>query len=103
MEQTGRMPPPPPLQTKGGAWDTSDLNNLRFGIVDLLLVTLEVSLFALILAAPVGLAIAVFLTNYAPPRLSRSMSYAVDILAAVPSIIFGLWGIFVLAPVIYPF
>lgn len=58
---------------------------------------------ALVLAMPIALAIALFLTQYAPDRLTRPFAYAVDLLAAVPSIIFGLWGIFVLAPAIEPF
>ncbi|MGH3768777.1 MAG: phosphate ABC transporter permease subunit PstC [Pseudonocardiaceae bacterium] len=82
---------------------TGDVDNLRFGVLDLLLVTIEVSVVALVLAMPIGLAIALFLTQYAPTRLARPFGYAVDLLAAVPSIIFGLWGIFVLAPVIEPF
>ncbi|MDQ4103364.1 MAG: phosphate ABC transporter permease subunit PstC [Actinomycetota bacterium] len=82
---------------------TGDVDNLRFGILDLLLVTVEVSVVALVLAMPIALGIALFLTQYAPDRLARPFAYAVDLLAAVPSIIFGLWGIFVLAPVIEPF
>ncbi|SHK41783.1 phosphate ABC transporter membrane protein 1, PhoT family [Pseudonocardia thermophila] len=83
-------------------FDTEDPANLRFGILDLLLVTVEVSVFALVLAMPVGLGIALFLTQYAPPRLARPFGYLIDVLAAVPSIIFGLWGILVLAPVLEP-
>ena len=81
---------------------TDDPNNLRFGILDLLLVTVEVSVYALVLAMPVGLGIALFLTSYAPRRVARPLGYIVDLLAAVPSIIFGLWGLLVLAPVIRP-
>jgi phosphate transport system permease protein len=81
---------------------TDDPNNLRFGILDLLLVTVEVSLFALVLAMPIGLGIALFLTQYAPKRLAKPFAYLVDLLAAVPSIVFGLWGLLVLAPVIEP-
>ena len=83
-------------------FNTGDPNNLRFGILDLLLVTVEVSLFALVLAMPVGLGIALFLTEYAPRQLARPFAYLVDLLAAVPSIIFGLWGLLVLAPVLHP-
>nr|WP_239028716.1 phosphate ABC transporter permease subunit PstC [Pseudonocardia acidicola] len=83
-------------------FDVSDPSNLSFGILDLLLVTVEVSLFALILAMPVGLGIALFLTQYAPRRVARPFAYLVDLLAAVPSIIFGLWGLLVLAPVLQP-
>ncbi|MGI5127014.1 phosphate ABC transporter permease subunit PstC [Pseudonocardia sp. CA-107938] len=79
-----------------------DPNNMHFGILDLLLVTVEVSLFALVLAMPVGLGIALFLTQYAPSRLAKPFAYLVDLLAAVPSIVFGLWGLLVLAPVIEP-
>lgn len=82
---------------------TNDPANLRFGIRDLLIVTVLSSVVALILAVPVAMGIAIFLTQYAPRQLSRSMSAIVDLLAAVPSIVFGLWGIFVLAPVLEPF
>lgn len=81
---------------------TTDAGNLRFGIRDLLVVTVLSSAFALILAVPVALGIAIYLTNYAPKRLARVFSGVVDLLAAVPSIVFGLWGIFVLAPVLVP-
>jgi phosphate transport system permease protein len=86
------------------AWqfDTNDARNLYFGIRDLFMVTVLSSLFALVLAVPVAVGIAVFLTQYAPARLSRPFSVMVDLLAAVPSIIFGLWGIFVLAPRLQP-
>lgn len=83
-------------------WSTGDPNNLQFGILDLLLVTVYSSLVALIFAMPVSLGIALFLTQYAPRRLARPFAYVIDLLAAVPSIIFGLWGILVLAPVLSP-
>ncbi|WP_020669462.1 phosphate ABC transporter permease subunit PstC [Amycolatopsis nigrescens] len=83
-------------------WATGDPNNLRFGILDLLQVTIATSLVALVIAMPVSLGIALFLTQYAPARLARPFAYVIDLLAAVPSIIFGLWGIIVLAPVIEP-
>ncbi len=84
-------------------FDTGDPGNLRFGIFELLLVTVEVAVLALALAMPVGLGIALFLTQYAPRRVARPFSYLIDLLAAVPSIIFGLWGLLVLAPVVEPF
>jgi phosphate transport system permease protein len=83
-------------------FDTSDAANLAFGIRDLFAVTVLSSVFALVLAVPVAIGIAVFLTQYAPARLSRPFSAVVDLLAAVPSIVFGLWGIFVLAPHLKP-
>ncbi|GEL18201.1 phosphate ABC transporter permease subunit PstC [Pseudonocardia asaccharolytica] len=86
----------------GRTFEAGDPNNLNFGILELSFVTVEVSIFALVLAMPVGLGIALFLTQYAPRRVARPFAYLVDLLAAVPSIIFGLWGAFVLAPAILP-
>lgn len=83
-------------------FQTSDPTNLQFGIRDLLVVTVLSSAFALLLAVPVSIGIAVFLTQYAPRRLATLGGGTVDLLAAVPSIIFGLWGIAVLAPVLEP-
>lgn len=84
-------------------FSTSDADNLRFGIRDLLVVTVLSSAFALVIAVPLAIGIAVYLTHYAPARLSRWFSGVVDLLAAVPSIVFGLWGILVLAPALTPF
>lgn len=81
---------------------TSDADSLRFGIRDLLAVTVLSSALALVLAMPLALGIALFLTQYAPKRVARPFASVVDLLAAVPSIIFGLWGILVLAPVLLP-
>jgi phosphate transport system permease protein len=83
-------------------FDTTHSNDLAFGIRDLFMVTVLSSLCALALAVPVSIGIAVFLTQYAPARLSRPFGALVDLLAAVPSIVFGLWGIFVLAPQLEP-
>lgn len=83
-------------------FSTTDANHLAFGIRDLFMVTVLSSLFALALAVPISIGIALFLTHYAPARLSRPFAVMVDLLAAVPSIIFGLWGIFVLAPKLEP-
>lgn len=83
-------------------FDTSDPHKLSFGIRDLLMVTVLSSAWALVLAVPVAVGIAVFLTQYAPARLSRIFGTMVDLLAAVPSIVFGLWGAFVLAPQLTP-
>jgi phosphate transport system permease protein len=82
-------------------FDTST-NKLAFGIRDLFMVTVLSSITALALAVPIAVGIAVFITQYAPKRLARPFGAMVDLLAAVPSIIFGLWGIFVLAPELLP-
>jgi phosphate transport system permease protein len=81
---------------------TTDETNLRFGIAELLQITVLSSVFALLLAVPIAIGIAAFLTNYAPRRLAKPFAILVDLLAAVPSIVFGLWGIFVLAPKLEP-
>lgn len=83
-------------------FNTADDEKLAFGIRDLFMVTVLSSITALVLAVPVAVGIAVFLTQYAPRRLSRPFGAIVDLLAAVPSIVFGLWGIFVLAPKLEP-
>ncbi|OBA92406.1 phosphate ABC transporter permease subunit PstC [Mycobacteriaceae bacterium 1482268.1] len=86
-----------------GNWVTTDTSAMKFGILDLLQVTVFVSVFALLLAMPVALGIAIFLTQYAPRRVAGPLAYMVDLLAAVPSIIYGVWGLYVLAPVLKPF
>jgi phosphate transport system permease protein len=62
--------------------------------------TVVTSLIAMALAVPTGFGIALFLTELCPPWLKRPIGVAVELLAAVPSIIFGIWGLFVLAPVL---
>lgn len=64
--------------------------------------TLWVSLFALILGAPVAIGIALFISHYAPRRIAGVLGYLIDLLAAVPSIVFGLWGIIVIRPLLLP-
>ncbi len=75
-------------------WDVSG-GTLRFGIPDLLWVTVISSIFAMLLAVPVAVGVALFLTQYAPARLARPFAAAVDLLAAVPSIVYGLWGAYI--------
>jgi phosphate transport system permease protein len=86
----------------GGNWVTTDTSAMKFGVFELFQVTVFVSLFALVLAMPVALGIAIFLTQYSPRRVAGPLGYLVDLLAAVPSIIYGVWGLYVLAPVIKP-
>jgi len=57
---------------------------------------------ALLMAMPVALGIALFISHYAPRRIAQGLGYIIDLLAAVPSVVFGLWGINVLAPAITP-
>ncbi|MDZ7882051.1 MAG: phosphate ABC transporter permease subunit PstC [Mycobacterium sp.] len=85
-----------------GDFVTNDADGLRFGIAGLLQVTVLSSVFALVIAVPVALGVATFLTNFVPRPLARPLSMLVDLLAAIPSIVFGVWGIFVLAPQLEP-
>lgn len=80
-----------------------DGNAVRFGVWELFRATALSSVFALALATPIAIGIAVFLVEYAPRQISRPLGAVIDLLAAVPSIIFGLWGIYILAPFIAPF
>jgi phosphate transport system permease protein len=64
--------------------------------------TLLSSALALLFAAPLSIGVALFISHYAPRRLAATLGYLVDLLAAVPSIIYGLWGIFFLAPRMAP-
>ena len=88
--------------TYGGTWITTDTSAMHFGIFELLQVTVFVSLFALFLAMPTALGVALFITQYAPRRVAGPLAYAVDLLAAVPSIVYGVWGVYVLAPQLRP-
>jgi phosphate transport system permease protein len=69
-----------------------------FGILPFVWGTLYTSLIAVTLAVPVSLGVALFITQVAPPRLKKPLVYTVDLLAVIPSVVFGLWGILVLAP-----
>jgi phosphate transport system permease protein len=69
-----------------------------FGIAALTFGTLMTAVIAMVLAVPVGYGVALFTAYYAPRNISRVLGYIVDLLAAVPSIIFGLWGLQVLMP-----
>jgi phosphate transport system permease protein len=55
---------------------------------------------ALLIAAPVALGIAVFISELCPPRLRQPLVFLTELLAAIPSIVYGLWGIFVLVPAV---
>nr|WP_082958494.1 phosphate ABC transporter permease subunit PstC [Mycobacterium sp. E3198] len=85
-----------------GNWVTTDTSAMHFGILGLLQVTVFVSVFALMLAMPIALGVALYITHYAPRRVAAPLAYAVDLLAAVPSIVYGVWGLYVLAPQLRP-
>ena len=69
----------------------------------LLFGTVLISALALLISFFVSVGIALFISHYAPKKLATALSYVVDLLAAIPSVIYGLWGGLVLVPAIYPF
>jgi len=69
-----------------------------FGALPFIYGTLVSSLVALIIAVPLAIAVAVFVTEMCPKPLSKPIAYATELLAAIPSVIYGLWAIFVLVP-----
>jgi phosphate transport system permease protein len=72
----------------------------QFGALAPIYGTLVTSLIAMVIAIPISFGIAVFLTELSPAWLKRPVGTAIELLAAVPSIIFGIWGLFVLAPIL---
>ena len=70
----------------------------KFGALAFIYGTIVSSLISLIISVPVSLGIAIFLVEQAPHFLSRPIAFLVELLAAIPSVVYGLWGIFVLAP-----
>jgi phosphate transport system permease protein len=80
---------------------TSDWDpvNDQFGALPFIYGTLVSSFLALLIAVPLGIGVAVFMTDMCPRALRSFFSYLVELLAAIPSVIYGLWGIFVLVPI----
>jgi phosphate transport system permease protein len=78
-------------QLPGGMTLVAYIGPLIFG-------TLLSAFIALVIATPLAVCVALFISHYAPRRISQALGYVVDLLAAVPSIVYGLWGVAVLAP-----
>ncbi|MEV6763353.1 phosphate ABC transporter permease subunit PstC [Streptomyces sp. NPDC051105] len=78
-------------------WNTN-LIPPTFGIAVLAFGTVVSSIIAMAIAVPIAVAIALFITHYSPRRLGGTIGYVIDLLAAVPSIVYGLWGALVLVP-----
>ena len=70
----------------------------EFGALPFIYGTVMSSLIALVIAVPLSLGVAIFLVEQSPRQLSRPIAFLVELLAAIPSVVYGLWGIFVLAP-----
>lgn len=77
-------------------------NEEYFGAGAFVYGTLVTSAIALVLAVPISIGIALFTTQVAPPRLRRPIVYVVDLLAVIPSVVFGLWGILVFSKQVIP-
>ena len=72
----------------------------HFGAATFVYGTIVTSVIALVVAVPLGVGIAIFLVEMAPARVNIVVSFLVELLAAIPSIVYGLWGLFVLAPLV---
>ena len=91
----------PALSTFGLSFITTEVWNPvtdQFGALAPIYGTLVTSAIAMLIAVPVGLMIAFFLTELCPPMLRRPIAIAIELLAGIPSIIYGIWGLFVFAP-----
>jgi phosphate transport system permease protein len=89
------------IQTYGFGFLTSTVWNPvteKFGALPAVYGTLMTSMLAMLVAVPVGIGIAIFLTELCPRPLRRPVGIAVELLAGIPSIIYGIWGLFVFAP-----
>jgi phosphate transport system permease protein len=82
--------------------DASAVHPNPYGIVQFIYGTLITSLIAMTIAIPLAIGAALVITDIAPRRLQRPLSSLVDLLAAVPSVVYGFWGIFALIPAIRP-
>jgi phosphate transport system permease protein len=78
-------------------WDPA---HQQFGALPFIYGTVVSSILALLLAVPVSLGLAIFLSDLAPHRVRRPLGFVVELLAAIPSVIYGFWGIFVLVPLL---
>jgi phosphate transport system permease protein len=72
----------------------------QFGAFPLIFGTLLSSFLALLIAVPLSLGVAIYLTEFAPKFLRQPVAFVIGLLAAIPSVVYGLWGIFVLVPVL---
>jgi phosphate transport system permease protein len=91
----------PAFTAQGLSYFTSDVwdpQAQEFGTLAFTCGTVAISLIAVVVAVPVSIGIALFTTEVAPRRLRTPIVYVIDLLAAVPSVVYGLWGILVLAP-----
>jgi phosphate transport system permease protein len=72
----------------------------NYGALAFIVGTMVTSTLALVIAVPLSIAIALYLTQVSPPKLRRPLTYAVELLAAVPSVVYGLWGLLFFVPTV---
>ena len=92
----------PAFSTLGFSWivgKTWNPSHNQFGLLPFILGTIEATAIAVVLAVPIGLGTAIALAFLVPQRVRGALSTTVELLAAVPSVVYGLWGLVVLAPV----
>jgi phosphate transport system permease protein len=82
---------------------SGDTTNFWEYVGPLVFGTVWAAILALLMAVPIAIGIALFISHFAPRKLAQGLGYLIDLLAAVPSVVFGLWGITVLAPLVQPF
>ena len=92
----------PAFSAKAGQLPNTATNFWSF-VGPLVFGTVWAAVLALIMSTPVSLGIALFISHYAPRRLAAVLGYVIDLLAAVPSVVFGLWGVITFAPFVTPF
>lgn len=95
----------PAIQSAGVGFITTeawDPNSGNFGIAAVISGTFFIALTAIAFALPLSLGTALYISEYAPPKLKAALVSIVDLMAAIPSIVYGLWGLFFLTPLVQP-
>ncbi len=84
----------------GSTWNPveTEINHLNFGALPYIYGTIVTSVVALVIATPLALGSAVFVSEYAPSWLGRPVAFIIELLVAIPSVVYGIWGLFVLVP-----
>ena len=100
----------PALLDRGGEvtakidWIRPEMGESLLSIVGYLVYgTVLIAAVALLIATPLSIGIALFISHYAPRKIAAGLGYVIDLLAAIPSVVYGLWGSMVLIPVLQPF
>ena len=84
----------------GSIWNPveTEINHIKFGAMPYIFGTVVTSVIALVIATPLALGSAIFVSEYAPSWLGKPVSFIIELLVAIPSVAYGIWGLFVLVP-----